>query len=96
MKESQNTEFKQSWHDEYLKWICGFANAKGGKLLIGVDDAGKPVGVANAKKLLEDIPNKIRDTMGIVADVSLVKSQRKDVIQIVVRESDFPVAYRGE
>ena len=70
MNESQNTEFKESWHDEYLKWICGFANAKGGKLLIGVDDAGKPVGVANAKKLMEDIPNKIRDTMGIVADVS--------------------------
>ena len=70
MEESQNTEFKLSWHDEYLKWICGFANAKGGKLLIGIDDAGKPVGVENAKKLLEDIPNKIRDTMGIVADVS--------------------------
>ncbi len=42
MSESQDTEFKQSWHDEYLKWVCGFANAKGGKLLIGVDDAGKP------------------------------------------------------
>ena len=96
MKESQNTEFKQAWHDEYLKWICGFANAKGGNLLIGVDDAGKPIGVANARKLLEDIPNKIRDTMGIVADVSLVKRQKKDVIRIVVRESDFPVAYRGE
>ena len=38
MKESQNAEFKQSWHDEYLKWICGFANAKGGKLLIDVFD----------------------------------------------------------
>ena len=24
MKESQNTEFRQSWHDDYLKWICGF------------------------------------------------------------------------
>ena len=36
MKESQNTEFKQSWHDEYLKWICGFANAKGGTLYIGI------------------------------------------------------------
>ncbi len=24
--ESQNIEFKQSWHDEYLKWICAFAN----------------------------------------------------------------------
>ena len=96
MKETQNVEFKQSWHDEYLKWICGFANAKGGKLLIGVDDAGTVIGVVNAKKLMEDIPNKIRDTMGIVADVSLLKKRKKDVIQIIVHESDFPVAYRGE
>lgn len=94
--ESQNVEFKQSWRDEYLKWICGFANAHGGKLVIGVDDGGNAVGVENARKLMEDIPNKIRDTMGIVADVLLRKRRRKDVIEIVVRESDFPVAYRGE
>lgn len=29
-KESQNIEWKQSWHDDYLKWICGFANEQGG------------------------------------------------------------------
>ncbi len=29
MTESQNIEYKQSWRDEYLKWICGFANAQG-------------------------------------------------------------------
>ena len=27
MAESQNIEYKESWRDEYLKWICGFANA---------------------------------------------------------------------
>ena len=26
--ENQNIEYKQSWHDGYLKWICGFANNK--------------------------------------------------------------------
>lgn len=30
MPETQNIEYKQSWHDEYLKWVCGFANAIGG------------------------------------------------------------------
>ena len=30
MTEQQNIEYKQSWHDDYLKWICGFANAVGG------------------------------------------------------------------
>ena len=28
MPETQSVEYKQGWRDEYLKWICGFANAK--------------------------------------------------------------------
>jgi len=28
MPEQQNIEYKSSWHDDYLKWICGFANAQ--------------------------------------------------------------------
>jgi ATP-dependent DNA helicase RecG len=30
MPEKQNIEWKQSWRDEYMKWISGFANADGG------------------------------------------------------------------
>ena len=33
--ENQNVEYKESWHDKYLEWICGYANAKGGTLYIG-------------------------------------------------------------
>lgn len=33
MSESQNIEYKQGWRDEYLKWICGFANATGVKFI---------------------------------------------------------------
>ena len=32
MTERQNIEWKRSWQDEYLKWICGFANAQGGSI----------------------------------------------------------------
>lgn len=49
-KESQNTEWKQSWHDDYLKWICGFAIAQGGRIYIGKDDSGNVIGLKNAKK----------------------------------------------
>ena len=52
MAESQNIEWKESWRDEYLKWICGFANAQGGKIYIGCNDDGEIVGVENSKKLL--------------------------------------------
>lgn len=37
-KECQNVEFKRIWKDEYLKWICGFANAQGAVMYFGVDD----------------------------------------------------------
>ena len=40
IKECQYAEFKQSWQDEYLKWICAFANTEGGSLFVGVDDKG--------------------------------------------------------
>ncbi|MEY8392011.1 ATP-binding protein [Lachnospiraceae bacterium 45-W7] len=50
MSENQNIEWKESWRDEYLKWICGFANAQGGKIYIGKRDDGTVIGVINSKK----------------------------------------------
>ena len=50
--ESQNIEFKVTWRDEYLKWICGFANSYGGTIFIGKDDSGNVVDLRDAKKLL--------------------------------------------
>ena len=95
MKECQNIEWKETWSDEYLKWICGFANAQGGKLYIGVDDSEKVVGVANAKRLLEDIPNKIVTTLGIVPEVNLLSENGLDYLEIVVSPSNIPIAYHG-
>ncbi len=31
MIENQTVEFKETWRDEYLKWICGFANVQSSK-----------------------------------------------------------------
>lgn len=73
-QESQIVEWKWSWHDEFLKWLCGYANMRGGTLCIGVNDDGYVVGVENTKKMLEDIPNKIRDKLGILANVEVRSS----------------------
>jgi ATP-dependent DNA helicase RecG len=43
MSERQNIEWKQSRHDDYLKWVYGFANAIGGSIYIVKDDRGKVV-----------------------------------------------------
>ena len=96
MVEKQNVEWKNSWRDEYLKWICGFANAQGGTIYIGKDDDGSIVELSNSKKLLEDIPNKVQDILGIVVDVNLLSENNMDYIEIVVNPSSYPVNYRGE
>ncbi len=49
--EDQHTEWKSSWRDEYLKWLCGFANAQGGVLEIGRNDKGQVVGIDDAAGL---------------------------------------------
>ena len=96
MAESQNIEWKESWRDEYLKWICGFANAGGGCIYIGVDDEGKVVGVQNGKRLLEEIPNKIQTNLGFLADVNLLSKNDLEYIEIIVSPSSYPVSYKGE
>ena len=96
MIEQQDIEYKSVWKDEYLKWICGFANAQGGILYIGRDDDGKIVGLRNAAKLLEDIPNKITTILGIIADVNLCRTENADYLEIVVEPQPHPVNYKGE
>ena len=95
LSESQNIEYKESWWDEYLKWICGFANAQGGRIFIGVNDEKQVIGLPDAKRLMEDIPNKIVNYLGIVEDVNLLTEGKKEYIEIVVTPSNVPVAYRG-
>ena len=96
MIESQTTEFKPNWRDEYLKSISAFANTDGGKLFIGFDDRGNPIGVRNSKKLLEDIPNKIISKLGITPSVELIKKQNKEVICISVQPAPTMISYNGK
>lgn len=76
MQESQSIEWKWTWQDEYLKWLCGYANTDGGTLYVGVNDDGYVVGVKDAKALLESLPNKINDKLGILASIKVYTEQQ--------------------
>lgn len=77
MNEAHNIEWKQSWRDEYLKWICAFANSDGGMLYLGKDDKGNTVhfeknrGVENtlfkAKSEL-NVSEEIRKKFGVISE----------------------------
>jgi ATP-dependent DNA helicase RecG len=91
--ESQAVEYKQNWRDDCLKVISAFANSSGGFLYIGLDDQGKSLGLKNVKKMLEDIPNTIRNKLGIIPSVELDK---KDIIKVTVAPCSVPISYNGK
>ena len=95
LKENQLIEWKETWRDDFLKWVCGFANADGGMLVIGRNDKGRVVGIADAARLLEELPKKIRDLLGILVEVNLRGKARGEYLEIVTPAYPSPISYRG-
>ena len=62
------------------------------------NDNGDVVGLSDKdrKKLLESIPNKITDTIGIVADVNLLYENELQYIEIIVDKYPSLISYHGK
>lgn len=43
---------------------------------------------------MEDIPNKVRDVLGIIVDVNLLTEDGRDYIEIRVNPNSYPVNYK--
>ncbi len=93
--ESHLLEWKESWRDDFLKVLCGFANAEGGVLQISRNDAGHPVEFKDAPRLLEDLPNKIRDVLGILPEIKLIEEKGSSIIEVRVPAYPAPINCRG-
>ena len=95
MATGNETEWHREWTEECLEEICGYANAQGGKIYIGCDDNGHVVGVQNAHKLLEDIPNKVRDALGIIVGVNLLEEIGREYIEVDVPSYPIGISCKG-
>ena len=49
----------------------------GGILYVGVNDDGYVVGLKDSRTLLESLPNKINDKLGIVASIKIHHADRQ-------------------
>lgn len=67
--ENVTTEFKSEYTPDINKTIVAFANTKGGKIYIGIEDDGTPVGINNIDETILKATNTIRDS--IRPDVTL-------------------------
>lgn len=95
MSERQNIEYKQSWHDDYLKWVCGFANAVRGIICIGKDNnkgmvihvamgLRKSFGITSEKK----IPNPIKALFIIVLFPEATAEQIGEILGVSSRSAE--------
>ena len=75
----------------YYEWIILLVIGE-----IAQDDDGNVVGIDNARDLLERIPNKITDTMGIIADVNLLYKGELEYLQIIVDKYPSLISFRGK
>lgn len=95
-EETHNIEYKQQWSNDCLKVISAMANSNGGMLFIGLDDQGNPVELKNTKKLLEDIPNTIRNRLNILPMVEMDVKTGHKIIRIAIPPSSIPVSFNGK
>lgn len=94
-RESQNVEWKEEWNDDYLRCLSAFANTEGGKLYIGIDDQGRVKPLKDVRKLLEAVPNKIKNMLGIIADVRLLEEAGEEFLCVEVPAYNYLISYKG-
>ena len=86
-RESETVELKEVVVDDIKKEVIAFANCRGGKIYVGVDDEGEIIGVDDEDAAIQQISNMIRDN--IKPDVTMfVHYKTLDVIGSKIIEID--------
>lgn len=90
MTEGITTEFKREYTDEIKKTVIAFANTRGGEVLIGVEDDGTVLGVADVDGTMLKATNALRDSIKPDVTMFLLCEKReiggKDVVAIKVQK----------
>lgn len=88
LNESDVLEFKREVNNSIVKEVVAFANTKGGTIIVGYDDNGELVGLNNAKEELENISNKLHDSIepniDFLVNLKLKTENGKEIIIIEV------------
>ncbi len=96
--ESEQIEFKSSFQKEVIESVVAFANAKGGKILIGISDSENIAGVTITGETLKDWLNqiKINTYPSVLPDIESVVIDGKVMVEISVPEQPIkPIAYKN-
>ena len=96
--ESQCVELKSSFNVEAMEAVAAFANAEGSKVIIGVNNKGKVVGIDINPESVQNWVNEIKSKTepAILVDTNLFELDGKTVVVLSVLEHPIkPVAMQG-
>ena len=97
MKESKELELKSTITNTFLKTVSAFSNYNSGKIIFGIDDNGKIIGLENIEELCLDLENKIDDNISPKPDFRFIKDTKKNIITLIVEEGlNKPYLYKGK
>jgi len=97
MKESRELELKSTITNTFLKTVSAFSNYNSGKIIFGVDDNGKIIGLENIEELCLDLENKINDNISPKPDFRFIKDTKRNIITLIVEEGfNKPYLYKGK
>ena len=100
MLEDGSTEFKKEFTEKIIKSLVAFSNTSGGKIILGINDEGETVGLADpddtSKKCVAAIADKVRPVITMTAKVRIEENGGKPLVIIDVREGDKKTYYIRE
>ena len=96
--ESQYIEFKVSFQKEIIESVVAFANTKGGKIIVGVDNKANILGISITNESIQDYINTIKQNTqpNIIVDIDEHNLETKIVLAIDVKEYPLkPISYKN-
>lgn len=97
MRETKDLEFKEAITNTFLKTVSAFANYGTGRILFGVNDEGKSVGLDDLNGACLSIENKINDSITPKPEFSLEPNSQARTITLLVSEGPHkPYLYKSK
>ncbi|MFA7205573.1 MAG: ATP-binding protein [Saccharofermentanales bacterium] len=97
--ESFDFETKREVTGTFLKTVSAFANYNDGRIIFGIDDSGKVIGIPDPENECLRIENMINSSLDPVPDFRLALDQREEstvIILSVMKGQDKPYFYKGK
>lgn len=96
-RETGTLEYKSEVNKGFLKTVSAFANSGGGRIVFGVNDNGKVLGLSDPRQACLDIENRINDAISPRPQFLLEIGESGKTVELVVEEGlDKPYLSGGK